>query len=126
MSKYCTYCGNELMDQAAFCPKCGCPVQGAQPIMQQPTYQYQPAQAVPYGQDGLTVAAKVLLIIGCVFSGFFWLVPLAWTIPMTVSFCDKIKRGEKISTGFAVCILLFLSLVGGILILCNDKIMQKD
>ena len=24
--KYCTKCGNELMDEAVFCPKCGCSV----------------------------------------------------------------------------------------------------
>ena len=23
--KYCTHCGNELLDEAAICPKCGCP-----------------------------------------------------------------------------------------------------
>lgn len=24
--KYCTHCGNELLDDAVICPKCGCPV----------------------------------------------------------------------------------------------------
>lgn len=24
--KYCSKCGNELMDEAVICPKCGCPV----------------------------------------------------------------------------------------------------
>ena len=27
--KYCTKCGNELVDEAAFCPRCGCAVPGA-------------------------------------------------------------------------------------------------
>jgi len=26
--KYCTHCGNELLDEAAICPKCGCAVDG--------------------------------------------------------------------------------------------------
>lgn len=27
--KYCSKCGNELMDEAAICPKCGCPTESA-------------------------------------------------------------------------------------------------
>lgn len=27
--KYCTYCGNELHDEAVVCPSCGCPVEGS-------------------------------------------------------------------------------------------------
>lgn len=26
--KYCSHCGNELLDEAILCPKCGCPVEG--------------------------------------------------------------------------------------------------
>ena len=25
--KYCSKCGNELLDEAVICPKCGCPVE---------------------------------------------------------------------------------------------------
>lgn len=28
--KYCSKCGNELMDEAVICPKCGCPVENAE------------------------------------------------------------------------------------------------
>ena len=27
--KYCSKCGNELMDEAVICPKCGCPVENS-------------------------------------------------------------------------------------------------
>ncbi|WP_368248904.1 zinc-ribbon domain-containing protein, partial [Intestinimonas butyriciproducens] len=27
--KYCSKCGNELLDEAVICPKCGCPVEGS-------------------------------------------------------------------------------------------------
>ena len=33
--KYCTYCGNELFDEAVICMKCGCPVRPAQPAVTQ-------------------------------------------------------------------------------------------
>ena len=26
--KYCSKCGNEVMDEAVICPKCGCAIQG--------------------------------------------------------------------------------------------------
>ena len=29
--KYCTKCGNELLDEAVICPKCGCPVKEVSP-----------------------------------------------------------------------------------------------
>lgn len=36
--KYCEKCGNELLDEAIMCPKCGCAVAGKQPIKQQNEY----------------------------------------------------------------------------------------
>jgi len=27
--KYCSHCGNELLDEAIICPKCGCAVEGS-------------------------------------------------------------------------------------------------
>ncbi|MBQ7045910.1 MAG: zinc-ribbon domain-containing protein [Clostridia bacterium] len=33
--KYCQKCGNELLDEAVMCPKCGCTVEGKQPTKEQ-------------------------------------------------------------------------------------------
>ena len=60
------------------------------------------------------------MIIGCVLNGFY-LIPLCWCIPMTVSYCRKIKNGESVSTGFKVCSLLFVSLIAGVLMLCDNS-----
>ena len=106
--KYCTKCGNELMDEAVICPKCGCAT-GYQSI----------SNNVQASSSGLKTAAKILMIIGTVIMGLY-IIPLAWCLPMTISYCNKIKRGEKISTGFKICSLLFVSLVGGILMLCDQ------
>ena len=103
--KYCTKCGNELMDEAVFCPSCGCAVD--EPSLQK-------------GNNGLQSAAKVFMIIGTVLMAIFVL-PLAWCIPMTVIYCDKIKNNQPVSVGFKVCCLLFVSLVGGILMLCDNE-----
>lgn len=36
--KYCEKCGNELLDEAIMCPKCGCAVAGKQPTKRQNEY----------------------------------------------------------------------------------------
>lgn len=69
--------------------------------------------------SGLKTAAKVFMILSCVFTGLA-LLPLAWTIPMTVSYSRKIESGETVSTGFKVCTLLFVNLIAGILMLCDN------
>ena len=61
------------------------------------------------------------MIIGTIFNAFFYLIPLAWCIPMTVIYFNKVKNGEEVSTAFKVCSLLFVSLLGGIFMLCDDE-----
>ena len=111
--KFCTKCGHELVDEAVICTNCGCA-----------TGDYKPAQASgSYGssKSGLKTAAKVLMIVGTVLTSLYGLgIPLAWCLPMTLSYCKKIKNGEPVSTGFKVCSLLFVSMVGGILMLCDN------
>ena len=112
--KYCSKCGAELFDDAVVCVKCGCPV-GENPILQ--------LQRRPVGQtSGLVTATKILMIIGTVFMAIYTLcIGLAWCIPMTISYNNKIKRGEQISTGFKVCTLLFVNMIAGILMLCDER-----
>lgn len=107
--KYCSHCGQALSENSNVCPVCG---ENNEP--QVPSAPREPKES------GLATAAKIFMILGTIVnavSGF--LIPLAWCIPMTISYCKKLKRGEPISTGFKVCSLLFVSLLGGILMLCD-------
>lgn len=106
--KYCTNCGAELADEAVVCVKCGCAAPNTSL-----TVQNRPV-------SGLRLAAKIFMIISTIVSGFA-LIPLAWTVPMTVSYSKKIARHERVSTGFKVCTLLFVGLIAGILMLCDDE-----
>jgi uncharacterized membrane protein YvbJ len=112
--KYCTHCGTELNDEAVVCPSCGCPTD---------LYNANSGSNINTNSNnsGLATTAKVFMVIGCVISAFYWIIPLAWTIPMTVIYFKKIKNGEQISTAFKVCSLLFVSLVAGILMLCDKE-----
>lgn len=42
--KYCEKCGNQLLDEAVMCPKCGCAVAGKQPTKEQNEKAKKPSQ----------------------------------------------------------------------------------
>lgn len=59
--KYCTHCGNELLDEAIICPKCGCKVE-------QPKTVYKAPKELDVAKDELCP------------KGFFW----PWTLCGTI------------------------------------------
>lgn len=82
---------------------------------------YPPAQVVDNGNDAtLRLIAFIFCIVSTVTT--CWLIiPLAWMIPMTVH-CWGIYKGTKPNTtAFGVCTLLFVTIVGGILLLISKK-----
>lgn len=103
--KYCTKCGNKLLDEAVVCPKCGCPVTVAH------TQKH---------NQSLQTITKVFMIIGCIVMSAF-ILPLAWCIPMTISYFNKTNNNQPIGIGFKICCLFFVSVIGGILMLCDDN-----
>ena len=107
--KFCTHCGKEIMEEAIICPGCGCTVAPTPAVV----------EPIPHN-SGLTTAAKVFMILGTIVMGIY-LIPLAWCIPMTVSYFNKVKNNQPISTGFKVCCLLFVSMLGGIFMLCDKN-----
>lgn len=80
--------------------------------------------ATPYAPSNddrtLRLVAFVFAVL-CTVSVCWAIIPLAWMIPMTVR-CWGIYKGTKPNTtAFGVCTLIFLSLVGGILLLVSQK-----
>lgn len=142
---YCSHCGTQLMSTDRFCPSCGAPVDNElrpsstrqaaarrrdDPFMQDAgAQQYGTVERRPWGEpqpypaaprkteSGLLTAAKIFMILSCISGAFFYLIPLAWMLPMTISLFGKAKRGQPISVGFKVCTLLFVNLIAGILLL---------
>lgn len=85
-----------------------------------PVY-YPQAQVIDNGSDqALRLAAFVLCII-CTVSVCWLIIPLAWMIPMTVHSWGIYKGTKNNTVGFGVCTLLFVSLIGGILLLVSKK-----
>ena len=72
--------------------------------------------------EGTTLAAFILMIVGTVLvAPYFLFLNLAWCIPMTIIYYNKIKKNEPISTAFKVCTLIFVNTIAGILMLVDDK-----
>ena len=103
--KFCQNCGAEIDENAVVCTNCGCAIA---PEKKEPT----PAT------DGLAIAIKIFLIIGCIAQGWM-ILPLAWCLPITIMTFKKFKSGEKIGTGLKVCALLLVNTIAGILMLCR-------
>ena len=109
--KYCAHCGAEVFDEAVLCVKCGCSLETEK------TTAAVPAQK----DDTMQIVVKVLMILSCVSVAWF-IIPLAWCIPMTVSVFKSFREGRTISTGMKVCTLIFVNLAAGVCLLCmNDN-----
>lgn len=63
--------------------------------------------------------AFIFCLISTIISGFA-LIPLIWCIPMTIRVYKAYKGEDYLTVGFKVCVLLFVSLVSGILLLCDQ------
>ena len=109
--RYCTYCGKQVLDEAVICVNCGCKVQEKNESPTAETHNY----------DTMQLVVKIFLILGCVSQGFL-LIPLAWCIPMTVVYFKKIKYNQPVNTSFAIWTMLFVSLLGGIFIICDNEL----
>ncbi len=68
----------------------------------------------------MQTAAKIFMILACIATGWL-LIPLCWTIPMTVHYFHCVRDGRPAGTGFKICVLLFVNLIAGILMLCDGK-----
>ena len=103
--KYCSNCGEQIYDNAVICPKCGCATG------------YVPQNAeTTNNKSTLRTVTLVFMILGCIAYAMF-LIPLLWTVPMTMKYNRSIKEGTEVSTGFKICTLLFVNMIAGILML---------
>lgn len=103
--KYCKNCGSQIEDEAVICVNCGC------------STVTQPAKNET--SSTLKLIAKIFMILDCI--AFGWaLIPLCWTIPMTVHYWKACKNNQPVGIGFKVCSLLFVSLIAGVLMLIDS------
>ena len=66
----------------------------------------------------MRLAAFILCLLSTIFLGVA-IIPLAWCIPMTIHAYRSYADNKPVSIAFGVCTLLFVSLIGGILMLVD-------
>ena len=123
--KYCYKCGCQIQDEDVFCPKCGARQESASTI----TASNDEASSTPNinktnetkENSTFYLIAFILCLIETITIGWL-LIPLAWCIPMTVKIYRADKNHEKLSVGFSVCVLIFLNIISGILLLVADDL----
>lgn len=109
--KYCRNCGAEVADEAIVCIHCGCATGNSIP-------KSKPADS---NSETLRMIAKIFMVLGCIASAAAFLIPLCWTVPMTVKYWRACENNEPVSTAFKVCSLLFVNMIAGILMLCDNE-----
>lgn len=112
--KFCVHCGAEVNPQAVVCVNCGCSLAGTQNTAQATS------NVKSDSSDIMKTLIKVFTILGIV-SQAFAIIPLIWCIPMYKKVDKYLKGEETLSTGFKICVLLFVNLIAGILLLVDDK-----
>lgn len=119
--KYCTHCGTQLEDDALYCTACGCAT-GAQASQPAPATGAQTSKS-----DSTTVQTiiKVFMIIGCIASVYGLFIPLCWKIPMTIKYWRACEAKQPVSTAFKVCTLLFVNVIAGAVMLCEEEIKEE-
>lgn len=115
--KYCSYCGTQLSDDAAFCSKCGKPTAVINNAA--PQYYAQNAQTTKRSDnETLKSIINIFLILACVFMGIATLgIALAWCLPMTFRIRERMRAGVPVGITLKVCTLIFVNVVAGILLL---------
>lgn len=111
--KFCVHCGAEVNPQAVICVHCGCSIPGTNTVKTT-------SNGNSESSDIMKTLIKVFMIIGLVANAFA-LIPLIWCIPMYQKVNKYLKGEETLTTGFKVCVLLFVNLVAGILLLVEDN-----
>ena len=71
--------------------------------------------------NGLKIAAKVFLILGAVVNLYTMWFSFIWSIPMIIIYFNKVKKGVKIGIGFKIGCMLLVSMIGGIIMLCDKE-----
>lgn len=114
--KYCSKCGNEIIDEAVICPKCGCETE---------YHKYATNK-----NKSLRLIAKIFMLISCIIMSFLYIFVfssslyfglLACNISMTIYYWKQVKKNEPVGTAFKVCTLIFVSFIAGILMICDEN-----
>ena len=146
----CPFCGATNFDVAQNCEKCNLPLPENPHLVTNPALRVEKVGDLVFvakdGNAGLQVAAKVFMVISLVlhvinFFALFIMGIVGWYfepsfavialpfmmvlpfVPMVVSLFMTIAyfKNSRVGIGFKICTLLFVDLIAGILMLCDNN-----
>lgn len=87
--KYCAHCGNQLLDQAVVCPKCGCATE------------YYTSDEITPGYNVLSIVGFVVSIVSVIFA-YFGLLGSITGLALSIAALVQINRRGERGKGFAI------------------------
>lgn len=115
---FCPKCGHECEDGTRYCPQCGSELFVSNPITNNNTNNVSTSKKK--GMNTVECVAFIFMILSCV-AVCYLIFPLIWMIPMTYHYYKSCYNGEKCSISFKILSLIFVSFIGGILMLCDSQ-----
>jgi uncharacterized membrane protein YvbJ len=113
--KFCVHCGAEVNPQAVVCVHCGCSLTNTQTQTKTKSSDNSDVKEI------IRTLIKVFMIIGII-SGAFALIPLIWCLPMNKKVNKYLEGQETLSLGFKICVLLFVNVIAGVLLIVDENI----
>ena len=145
----CQKCGNVIQKNQNFCAKCGEPAQSNSENIIENNFENNTTPTLPkkdikkysvasaFFVISIIIRVVVLMIVlgvdsrygnsATLASSFFSLtIPLVWIIPMYIHLKNSIEFRQSVTLSFKICTLLFVSTIGGIILLCTDEKTNSD
>ena len=144
--KYCQYCGNQVLREAVMCPKCKSDLGGQDSVATGKILQILAKVFMILGAVACVgisifffVAAITLNEVGALdvylsdsinftlltrvyfICSIVILLPLFYIIPMIAHYFKATKNKQPVGTAFKICTLLFLNMIAGILMFCDNS-----
>ena len=117
--KYCAKCGTQLQDDAIFCSKCENKTEASEANTGEKNVKNETFSAET--RASLRNLAKIFMIVFTAIGSLCYLIPLAWCLPMTLHYINKVNNGEKVSLEFKICSLIFVGILPGIFMLLDTE-----
>ena len=116
---FCKFCGHPVSEDAIYCPTCGKKLDEVK--KEEVKVEAVGLETPKKRNETIAQIGLVFCTINTIIAGFV-LIPLIWMLPMTVSIYKSLQEHKPISVAMKVCTCLFLSLLGGVLLLIADEV----
>ena len=124
---YCYNCGSKISEYDVYCPFCGTKIEkevvDKKKSGRKANKVFKLIAKITAGVEFglvafvLSLIALDLSIFGFFMEGLIVMIPLIWMLPLMLSVYRKINNNEYMSKAYKICVLIFLSIPTGVMLL---------